>query len=103
MAKIALVTGAGSGIGRAVSLGFLRAGYAVVLAGRRRAALEETLALAPGAPDALVVPTDIRDEGSVAALFDAATATFGRVDLLFQRGHTFSSWYSMRSRSHSAS
>jgi NAD(P)-dependent dehydrogenase (short-subunit alcohol dehydrogenase family) len=83
MAKVALVTGAGSGIGRAVSLGFLAAGYAVVLAGRRREALVETLTLSPGSPTGLVVPTDIRDERSVDTLFEALLARFGRLDVLF--------------------
>jgi len=83
MAKVALVTGAGSGIGRAVSLGLFVAGYAVVLAGRRREALAETLALAPAGASGLVVPTDIRDEQSVDALFASLLGRFGRLDLLF--------------------
>jgi NAD(P)-dependent dehydrogenase (short-subunit alcohol dehydrogenase family) len=81
--KVAIVTGAGSGIGRAVSLGLLRAGYAVVLAGRREAALAETGSLAPAKSRWLAVPTDIRVELSVTALFSAALKHFERLDLLF--------------------
>jgi NADP-dependent 3-hydroxy acid dehydrogenase YdfG len=81
MARIAIVTGAGSGIGRAVARGLLKAGYSVALAGRRREALEETAKEAGG--DALVVPTDVTKSSSVDALFEATKAKFGRVDLLF--------------------
>ena len=81
--KVAVVTGAGSGIGRAVSLGLLRAGYAVVLAGRRRAALDETGSLAPAESRWVAVPTDIRVESSVAALFSATLEHFARLDVLF--------------------
>ena len=82
--KAALVTGAGSGIGRAVSLALLASGYRVVLAGRRTAALEETLqAAGADAGRALAVPTDVRDAGSVASLFARAAEKFGRLDLLF--------------------
>ncbi len=83
--KVALVTGAGSGIGRACALALLRAGYHVVLAGRRAEALQQTVAAA-GAADALrlfAVPTDVCDEASVKALFDATQARYGRLDLLF--------------------
>jgi len=78
------VTGAGSGIGRAAALGFLREGYAVVLAGRREDALRETVAEA-GAPvdRALVVPTDVTKTRSVRALFDETRRVFGRLDVLF--------------------
>jgi NAD(P)-dependent dehydrogenase (short-subunit alcohol dehydrogenase family) len=78
------VTGAGSGIGRAVSLALLGDGYAVVLSGRRREALEET-ARAAGAPETqtLVVPTDVADPQSVRALFQKTRDAFGRLDLLF--------------------
>ena len=86
--KVAVVTGAGSGIGRAVSLGLLRAGYAVVLAGRRPAALDETGSLAPADSHWRAVPTDIRVESSVAALFSATLGDFGRVDLLFNNAGT---------------
>jgi len=82
--KIAIVTGAGSGVGRAVSLALLGAGYTVVLAGRRLAALEETASLAPpGSPATLAVSTDVSDRASVAALFARTLKTYGRLDLLF--------------------
>ncbi len=79
--QIAIVTGAGSGIGRAVARALLGAGYHVGLAGRRRAPLEETAADA-GAR-ALAVPTDVADATSVRALFAAVQDRWGRVDLLF--------------------
>jgi NAD(P)-dependent dehydrogenase (short-subunit alcohol dehydrogenase family) len=83
-AKIAVITGAGSGIGRATALALYKDGFSVVLAGRRRAMLEETAALAGAvAPGMLVVPTDVADQASVAALFDTVQATYGRIDLLF--------------------
>ena len=82
--KVVIVTGAGSGIGRAAALGFLHEGYAVVLAGRREDALRETVAEA-GAPGdrALVVPTDVTKTKSVRALFDETRRVFGRLDVLF--------------------
>ena len=82
--KIAIVTGAGSGIGRAVAIGLLEDGYAVVLAGRRVERLNQTVqeAGAFGAR-ALRVPTDVRDPVAVQALFAAARDRFGRLDLLF--------------------
>ncbi len=86
--KVAVVTGAGSGIGRALSLGLLRAGYAVVLAGRRRDALDETGSLAPTESRWLAVPTDIRTESSVAALFSVTLEHFERLDLLFNNAGT---------------
>jgi len=82
--RVALVTGAGSGIGRASALALLRAGWRVVLAGRRADALQETVAQAGDAgPRALAVPTDVRDPASVKALFQKAREAFGRLDLLF--------------------
>src|SRR5262245_60963194 len=87
--EIALVTGAGSGVGRATALALLREGYAVVLAGRRPEALEQTAALAEtDGPPALVVPADVSDPSSVRQLFQKAKATFGRLDLLFNNAGT---------------
>lgn len=87
--KVALVTGAGSGIGRATALALLAEGFAVVLAGRRRDALEQTAALAGAdAGRALVVPTDVTDPNSVNALFNATRSAFGRLDLLFNNAGT---------------
>ena len=82
MQRVAIVTGAGSGIGRAAAVALAREGYSVVLAGRRRAQLEETAADA-GDGTALVVPTDVRDAAAVTALFDRTREAFGRLDLLF--------------------
>src|SRR5436305_12275253 len=87
--KVALVTGAGSGIGRATARALLREGYAVVLAGRRGKALEETAAQAgPHRERAVVVPADVTDPVSVRALFDATRDAFGRLDLLFNNAGT---------------
>ena len=87
--KIAMVTGAGSGIGRATSLALLQAGYAVVLAGRRADALNETVRLAGAlGAHALAVPTDATDPAQVAALFDATRSAHGRLDLLFNNAGT---------------
>jgi NAD(P)-dependent dehydrogenase (short-subunit alcohol dehydrogenase family) len=84
MEKTALVTGAGSGIGRAGATAFLRAGYRVTLAGRRRDALEETVAdSGADRSRALVAPTDVGRPESVEALFDSAIERFGRLDVLF--------------------
>ena len=81
--KTAVVTGAGSGIGRHVALALLREGYAVVLAGRRRDPLEETARIAARGSRAIVVPADIADPASVQALFDEVRGQLGRLDLLF--------------------
>ena len=86
--KIAVVTGAGSGIGRAVALELLRTGWSVALAGRHVETLRETAALAAGAPS-LAVRTDVSRPEDVAALFAAAVDRFGRVDLLFNNAGTF--------------
>ena len=82
--KAAIVTGAGSGIGRATTIALLRAGYRVAIAGRRRDAMEETVALAGDAgKQALIVPTDVCDPEAIRALFAQTHAAFGRLDLLF--------------------
>lgn len=82
--KIAVVTGAGSGIGRAVALALETAGYAVVLAGRRKSELERTReAMVYAAANMLVVPTDISQPEAVRALFAKTEQAFGRLDLLF--------------------
>jgi NAD(P)-dependent dehydrogenase (short-subunit alcohol dehydrogenase family) len=87
--KIAVVTGAGSGIGRASALALIEAGFTVVLAGRRRGMLEETATLASTSPSrSLVVPTDVSDPASIAALFDTVKRTYGRIDLLFNNAGT---------------
>jgi NAD(P)-dependent dehydrogenase (short-subunit alcohol dehydrogenase family) len=87
--KVALVTGAGSGVGRGVALGLHQAGYSVVLAGRRQAELEITAgkALSPGGR-MLVVPTDVTVPESVAALFAKTEEIFGRLDVLFNNAGT---------------
>ncbi|MFD3313825.1 SDR family oxidoreductase [Streptomyces sp. NPDC058694] len=96
--KIAIVTGAGSGIGRAVAVELLRTGWSVALAGRRAERLEETAALAetarqgqPAAKDStsLCVRTDVSRPDEVAALFAAVRDRFGRLDLLFNNAGTF--------------
>ncbi|MBV5296608.1 MAG: SDR family oxidoreductase [Rhodoferax sp.] len=81
--KVAVVTGAGSGIGQAAALALLADGYRVVLAGRRLQPLEQVAAHSAAPKRALVVPTDVADEAAVVALFDAAVRGFGRVDVLF--------------------
>jgi len=81
--KVAVITGAGSGIGKAVALALLADGYQVVLAGRRTEPLVEVATQSGAAQRALVVRTDVSDEASVIALFDAAMRAFGRVDVLF--------------------
>src|SRR3989338_9535720 len=82
--KIAVVTGAGTGIGRAVALALLGDGYRVALAGRRRDKLEQAVAEAgAAAARALAVPTDVGDPQSVRALFARTQEAFGRLDVLF--------------------
>jgi NADP-dependent 3-hydroxy acid dehydrogenase YdfG len=86
--RVAVVTGAGSGIGRVVAQALLDAGWRVALAGRRAAALDETVAGAAGA-GAIAVPTDVADPASVEGLFAAVHEEWGRVDLLFNNAGTF--------------
>ncbi len=82
--KIAIVTGAGTGIGRRTTLALLQEGYSVALAGRRMEPLETTAAEAePSGSKTLVVPTDVTDPASVRALFTKTKETFGRLDVLF--------------------
>jgi NAD(P)-dependent dehydrogenase (short-subunit alcohol dehydrogenase family) len=82
--KIALVTGAGSGIGRQVAIALCEAGYATVLAGRREDPLKETAKMAgESGAKTLVAPTDVSDPSSVAALFEKTKSKFGRLDVLF--------------------
>jgi NAD(P)-dependent dehydrogenase (short-subunit alcohol dehydrogenase family) len=82
MTRIALVTGAGSGVGRAAAQALLSAGDIVYLAGRRRAPLEETAAESPGGTP-IPVPCDVTDPASVAALFETIARDHGRLDVLF--------------------
>ncbi|PIQ52623.1 MAG: 3-oxoacyl-ACP reductase [Comamonadaceae bacterium CG12_big_fil_rev_8_21_14_0_65_59_15] len=86
--KVAIVTGAGTGIGRAVALALLGGGYCVVLAGRRADVLNAVAAQVAVPERVLVVPTDVSQEASVVALFDAALERFGRVDVLFNNAGT---------------
>ena len=82
--KVALVTGAGSGIGRATALALMKAGYDAVLAGRRKDRLDETAKLgAETGRKALAVPTDMKNPAEIDALFKKTRETFGRLDLLF--------------------
>lgn len=87
LTKIALVTGAGSGIGRACALALHEAGFALVLTGRRQEALEATAANLP-VSDVLIHPADVSDEDQTQALFAATAARFGRLDLLFNNAGT---------------
>jgi NAD(P)-dependent dehydrogenase (short-subunit alcohol dehydrogenase family) len=88
---VAIVTGAGSGIGRAVTRGFLHAGYRVALAGRREDALRETVADLPDASEGrvLVVPTDVTDPAAVRYLFERVNGEWGRIDVLFNNAGLF--------------
>jgi len=81
--KVAIVTGAGTGIGKAVALALLKDGYRVVLAGRRKEPLERVVAESGAGARALAVPTDVSDAQSVRALFTRAKEAFTRLDLLF--------------------
>ncbi|MBI2879654.1 MAG: SDR family oxidoreductase [Candidatus Rokubacteria bacterium] len=87
--KVALITGAGTGIGKAVALALLREGYAVVLAGRRKELLEATAREGEASRGrTLVVPTDVADPAAVRALFARTKEAFGRLDLLFNNAGT---------------
>ena len=81
--KIAVITGAGSGIGRSVSLALSREGYSLILAGRREEALEQTTAILENPSAAICISTDVCNEHSVKNLFDTIKQQFGRLDLLF--------------------
>jgi NAD(P)-dependent dehydrogenase (short-subunit alcohol dehydrogenase family) len=82
--KVALVTGAGTGIGKGVALALAKAGYATVLAGRRKDALDTTAGeIKASGGQSLVVPTDVSDPNAVKALFAKTKDTFGRLDVLF--------------------
>ena len=81
--KTALVTGAGTGIGKRVTLALLKEGYAVALAGRRKDLLDASACEGGSSGRALVVPTDVSDPASVRALFAKTKETFGRLDRLF--------------------
>src|SRR6266852_1188351 len=86
--KVALVTGAGSGIGKASALALLKAGYSVVFAGRRKEALEAAIKEGRGGKRALAVPTNVTDPASVKALFATTKKAFGRLDVLFNNAGT---------------
>lgn len=81
--RVAIVTGAGSGIGKAAALALLQDGYCVALAGRRSEPLQQVATQSGAGDRALIVPTDVSDEVQVQQLFERTTETFGRVDLLF--------------------
>ena len=81
--KVAIVTGAGSGVGKASALALLKDGWRVVLAGRRQAPLDEVIAESGKSDHALAVAADVSEEASVKTLFDATVEKFGRIDLVF--------------------
>jgi NAD(P)-dependent dehydrogenase (short-subunit alcohol dehydrogenase family) len=88
--KVAVITGAGSGIGKATALAFLNDGYQVACAGRRQAALEAVIGEAgDGAVRAIAVPTDVRDPAAVEHLFSTARGRFGRIDVFFNNAGVF--------------
>ena len=86
--RIAVVTGAGTGVGRAASLALMNAGFTVVLAGRRIEKLQETQKLGDNVGKSLAVSADMTDPGSIAALFAKVKETYGRIDLLFNNAGT---------------
>jgi NAD(P)-dependent dehydrogenase (short-subunit alcohol dehydrogenase family) len=81
--KVAIVTGGGTGVGKAAALALLADGWNVAIAGRRKEPLDQVASQANAAGRTLAVPTDVTDPASVEALFDAAVSAWGRVDLLF--------------------
>ncbi len=81
--KVALVTGAGTGVGRAAAIALLKAGYSVALAGRRVEVLDETAEMSGAAERALSVPTDVADADAVHSLFETTVQKFGRLDVTF--------------------
>jgi len=87
--RVAVVTGAGSGIGKAVTLALLNDGYRVALAGRRREPLEQTAKESGNAVQTLVVPTDVAEEKAVRSLFELVQQRFGRLDLVFNNAGIF--------------
>ena len=90
--KVAIVTGAGSGVGKAVALALLKDGYHVSLAGRRKDALEQVAAAGAASGRTLVVPTDVCDPEAIRALFARTTETFGdRSELLQQAPYGYAS------------
>ena len=95
--KVAIVTGAGSGIGKHTTLAFLNAGYSVALAGRREETLNATVSEA-GVDDSktLVVPTDVGDPASVENLFARTKEKFGRLDVAFQQCGRGRTWHQSR-------
>src|SRR5215470_20110622 len=86
--RVAIITGAGRGIGKATALAFLRDGYRVALAGRHRDTLEATAAESGAGDRALVIPADVTDPAAVDALFDGVRQAFGRIDVLFNNAGT---------------
>ncbi|OWJ63752.1 SDR family oxidoreductase [Inquilinus limosus] len=89
--SVAVVTGAGSGIGQLTAITLLEAGWRVSLVGRRAEALEETLAAAARFDDALICPADVTDEAAVETAFNRVVVRFGRLDLLFNNAGVFAS------------
>ena len=88
MEKVALVTGAGSGIGRASAIALAESGFTTVLLGRKRETLDETASKAPNGAT-LAIPADVGNEAEVAAAFDTVREKFGRLDVLFNNAGTF--------------
>ena len=86
--KVAVVTGAGTGIGKAAALALLKEGYSVALAGRRKEPLEEAVKESGAGSRAIAVPTDVGNPESVKALFAKVKSTFGRLDVLFNNAGT---------------